>query len=157
LLAAVQWFVQACVFWQGSSMIHHRATEGTEDTEAGDNVLTHKIIGCAIEVHRILGPGLLESVYETALSYELECRGLQVHRQVLVPLRYKSLDLKTGIRLDLCVDDQVIVEVKSVEHLHEVHRAQLLTYLKLTGLRIGLLFNFNVKFIKDGMRRILNG
>ena len=120
-------------------------------------MLTHEIIGSAIEVHRILGPGLLESVYEVALCYELTTRGLQVHRQVLVPLLYKGLNLKTGIRLDLCVEKRVIIEVKSVEHLHEVHRAQLLTYLKLTKLRIGLLFNFNVKFIKDGMRRILNG
>jgi GxxExxY protein len=138
-------------------MIHHRGTEGTEGTEVEDNVLTHQIIGSAIEVHRILGPGLLESVYETALCYELGIRALAVHRQVLVPVFYKGLNLKTGIRLDLCVDSRVVVEVKSVEHLHEVHRAQLLTYLKLTGLRIGLLFNFNVKFIKDGMRRILNG
>jgi GxxExxY protein len=96
-------------------------------------------------------------VYETALCYELGIRSLEVHRQVLVPVFYKGLNLKTGIRLDLCVQNRVIVEVKSVEHLHEVHRAQLLTYLKLTGLRIGLLFNFNVKFIRDGMRRILNG
>jgi GxxExxY protein len=141
-------------------MIHHRApedTEDTEDTEVGDNGLTHEIIGSAIEVHRILGPGLLESVYEAALCNELLSRGLRVHRQVLVPVHYKGLDLKTGIRLDLRVEDRVIVEVKSVEHVHEVHRAQLLTYLRLTNLRIGLLFNFNVKFIKDGMRRILNG
>jgi GxxExxY protein len=138
-------------------MIHHGATEGTEDTEVGDNVLTHEIIGSALEVHRILGPGLLESVYEAALCYELTTRGLRVYRQVLVPLLYKGLNLKTGIRLDLCVEGRVIMEVKSVEHLHQVHRAQLLTYLKLTKLRIGLLFNFNVKFIKDGMRRILNG
>ena len=139
------------------SQVHHRATEGTEDTETGDNVLTHQIIGSAIEVHRILGPGLLESVYEAALGYEMLSRGLRVHRQVLIPVHYKGLDLKTGIRLDLRVEDRVIVEVKSVEHLHEVHRARLLTYLKLTNLHIGLLINFNVKFIKDGMRRILNG
>ena len=138
-------------------MFHHRATEGTEDTERGDDVLTHGIIGSAMEVHRVLGPGLLESVYETALYYELGLRGLRARRQILVPVSYKSLNLKTGIRLDLCVEDRVIVEVKSVERLQEVHHAQLLTYLKLTGLRIGLLFNFNVKFIKDGMRRILNG
>jgi GxxExxY protein len=138
-------------------MIHHGAAEGTEGTEIGDNVLTHEIIGSAIEVHRILGPGLLESVYEVALGCELTTRGLRVHRQVLVPVQYKGLSLKTGIRLDLRVEHRVIVEVKSVDHLHEVHRAQLLTYLKLTKLRIGLLFNFNVKFIKDGMRRVRNG
>lgn len=100
---------------------------------------------------------MLESVYEGARAYELESRGLNVLRQVLVPVSYKGLKLNTGIRLDLAVEDRVIIEVKSVEHLHDVHRAQLLTYLKLTHLRIGLLFNFNVKFIKDGMRRILNG
>jgi GxxExxY protein len=138
-------------------MIHHRATEGTENTEGADNELTQQIIGSAIEMHRILGPGLLESVHEAALGYELLNRGLRVQRQVLVPVLYKGLHLKTGIRLDLRVEDRAIVEVKSVEQLHEVHRAQLLTYLKLTNLRIGLLFNFNVKFIKDGMRRILNG
>jgi GxxExxY protein len=138
-------------------MIDHRGTEGAEDTEIGDNVLTHQIIGSAIEVHKILGPGLLESVYEAALCYEMLSRGLRVHRQVLIPVHYKGRDLKTGIRLDLRVEDRVIVEVKSGDHLHEVHRAQLLTYLKLANLRIGLLFNFNVKFIKDGMRRILNG
>jgi GxxExxY protein len=144
-------------YWPRLVMIHHRDTEDAEDTEAGDNVLTHRIIGSAIEVHRILGPGLLESVYEAALCYELLSRGLRVQRQVLLPVHYKGLNLKTGIRLDLRVEDRVIVEIKSVEHLHDVHRAQLLTYLRLTDLRIGLLFNFNVKFIKDGVRRILNG
>lgn len=82
---------------------------------------------------------------------------MSVHRQVLVPVRYKALDLKTGIRLDLLVENRVIIEVKAVEHLHEVHRAQLLTYLRLTRLRLGLLLNFNVKLIRDGMRRIVNG
>ena len=138
-------------------MIHHRATESGEATEVEDNVLTHAIIGSAIEVHPVLGPGLLESIYEAALCYELLNRGFRVQRQVLVPVSYKGLNLKTGIRLDVRVEDRVIIEVKSVEHIHDVHRAQLLTYLRLTNLRIGLLFNFNVKFIKDGTRRILNG
>jgi GxxExxY protein len=96
-------------------------------------------------------------VYETALCHELRTRGLSVERQVLVPVLYKGLKLNTGIRLDLRVSKRVIVEVKSVERLHEIHRAQLLTYLRLTGLRIGLLFNFNVQFLKSGMRRIVNG
>ena len=108
-------------------MMHHRDREDTEDTELSDNALTHEIIGSAIEVHRILGPGLLESVYEAALAYELLDRGLRMQRQVLVPVRYKGLNLKTGIRLDLRVENRVIVEVKSVEHLHDIHRAQLLT------------------------------
>ena len=138
-------------------MVHHRDTEGTESTEAFDNLLTRRIIGAAIEVHQVLGPGLLESVYEAALCYELGSRGLRAQRQILVPLRYKGLDLKTGIRLDLLVEDRVILEVKSVEQLHDIHRAQLLTYLKLTHTRLGLLLNFNVKYLRDGMRRIVNG
>src|SRR5687768_13541879 len=127
-------------------MVHHRDTEGREGREDGIDGLTHQIIGSAIEVHRILGPGLLESVYETALCYELGTRGLRVERQVLVPVLYKGLRLNTGIRLDLRVSERVVVEVKSVERLHDIHRAQLLTYLRLTGLRVGLLFNFNVEF-----------
>jgi GxxExxY protein len=130
---------------------------GTEATEEADRELTHQIIGSAIEVHRVLGPGLLESIYESALAHEVALRGLQVDRQVPVPVAYKGVELPTGIRLDLRIADRVIVEVKSVERLHEVHRAQLLTYLKLTGLRIGLLFNFNVEFLRSGMRRIVNG
>ncbi len=105
----------------------------------------------------MLGPGLLESVYEAALWQELVIRGFPVQRQVPVPVAYKGLRLNAGIRLDLRVAHRVIVEVKSVERLHSVHRAQLLTYLKLTGLRIGLLFNFNVEFLRHGMRRVLNG
>ena len=135
-------------------MAHHR---DTETTESADNVLTHLIIGAAIEVHRVLGPGLLESVYEMALCHELRSRGVKVQRQVLVPVHYKGLSLKTGIRLDLYVETRVIVEVKSVGHLHEIHRAQLLTYLRLTNTRVGLLLNFNVKVMKNGMRRIVNG
>jgi GxxExxY protein len=125
-------------------------------SEHPDDDLTHAIIGSAIEVHQILGPGLLESVYETALAYELRIRCLRVDRQVLVPVLYKNMNLKTGIRLDLRVEDRVVVEVKSVERLHEVHSAQLLTYLKLTNLRTGLLLNFNTKYLKNGMRRMLN-
>ncbi|MBA3317001.1 MAG: GxxExxY protein [Gemmatimonadales bacterium] len=138
-------------------MTWNRGTEATEDTEAADRGLTHEIIGSAIEVHRVLGPGLLESVYEAALWQELVIRGFPVQRQVPVPVAYKGLRLNAGIRLDLRVAHRVIVEVKSVERLHSVHRAQLLTYLKLTGLRIGLLFNFNVEFLRHGMRRVLNG
>lgn len=130
---------------------------GTEATEAADRDLTHEIIGSAIEVHRVLGPGLLESVYEAALCHEILLRGHQVERQVAVPVAYKGLALNAGIRLDLRIAHRVVVEVKSVERLHPIHRAQLLTYLKLTDLRIGLLFNFNVEFLRNGMRRVLNG
>jgi GxxExxY protein len=138
-------------------MVQNRGTEATEFAEAVDRDLTHEIIGCAIEVHRVLGPGLLESVYEAALCHEMSLRGLQVERQVVVPVAYKGLELNAGIRLDLKISRRVVVEVKSVERLHQIHRAQLLTYLKLTGLRIGLLFNFNVEFLRNGMRRVVNG
>jgi GxxExxY protein len=138
-------------------MVQNRATEATEVAKAGDLDLTHQIIGAAIEVHRVLGPGLLESVYEVALCHEVSLRGLHVERQVAVPVAYKGLELNTGIRLDLRIAHRVVVEVKSVERLHQVHRAQLLTYLKLTGLRTGLLFNFNVESLRNGMRRMVNG
>ena len=138
-------------------MVQNRGTEATEVAEAADRDLTREIIGCAIEVHRVLGPGLLESVYEVALHHELSLRGLEVERQVVVPVAYKGLKLKTGIRLDLKIAGRVVVEVKAVERLHQIHRAQLLTYLKLTGLRIGLLFNFNVEFLRSGVRRVVNG
>jgi GxxExxY protein len=138
-------------------MIHHRDTEDAEVTEVADHKLTHEIIGSAIEVHRVLGPGLLESVYEAALCRELWLRGVQVERQVEVPVAYKGAQLNDAIRLDLRVERRIILEVKSVDRLHQVHRAQLLTYLRLTGLRIGLLFNFNVKGLRNGMRRVVNG
>jgi GxxExxY protein len=138
-------------------MVQYKGTEATEFADAADRDLTHEIIGCAIEAHRVLGPGLLESVYEAALCHEISLRGLQVERQVVVPVAYKGLELNAGIRLDLKIAGRVVVEVKSVERLHQIHRAQLLTYLKLTGLRIGLLFNFNVEFLRNGMRRVVNG
>jgi GxxExxY protein len=138
-------------------MVQDRGTEATEAVEAVDCELTYEIIGSAIEVHRVLGPGLLESVYEAALSREMSLRGLQVERQVVVPVAYKGFELNAGIRLDLKIAGRVVVEVKSVERLHPIHRAQLLTYLKLTGLRTGLLFNFNVEFLRNGMRRVVNG
>jgi GxxExxY protein len=138
-------------------MVQNRATEATEVAKARDLDLTHQIIGAAIEVHRVLGPGLLESIYEAAPCHEVSLRGLHVERQVAVPVAYKGLELNTGIRLDLCIANRVVVEVKSVERLHQIHRAQLLTYLKLTGLRTGLLFNFNVESLRNGMRRMVNG
>jgi GxxExxY protein len=138
-------------------MVQNRGTEATEVAEAVDRDLTHEIIGCAIEVHRVLGPGLLESVYEAVLCHEMSLRGLRVERQVVVPVAYKGLELNAGIRLDLKICRRVVVEVKSMERLHQIHRAQLLTYLKLTGLRTGLLFNFNVEFLRNGMRRVVNG
>ncbi len=119
------------------------------------NVLTREIIGAAIEVHRALGPGLLESVYEVCLSYELRLRGLRVEHQKLQSVFYKDIVLDGGYRLDLLIEDCLIVEVKSVNSLAPIHEAQLLSYLKLSGCRIGLLMNFNVRVLKDGIRRMI--
>ncbi len=120
------------------------------------NEITSKIIGAAIEVHRVLGPGLLESVYEHCLVRELQAEGLRVSRQLALPLVYKGETLEGLFRLDLVVEDQVIVEIKAVEALNEVHLAQVITYLKLTNLSIGLLINFNVALLKQGIRRVVN-
>jgi GxxExxY protein len=119
------------------------------------NRLTEKIIGAAIEVHRHLGPGLLESAYETCLVYELELLGLAVERQKALPLVYKDIRLDQGYRLDLLVAQQVVVELKVVEQLTPVHEAQVLSYLRFSGCQVGLLINFNVKLLKDGLRRFI--
>ena len=127
---------------------------------AGDpqlNNLTSGIIGSAIEVHRVLGPGLLESVYRACLSYELRKSGLKVDTEKPLAVVYKDVKLDVGFRVDLIVEGTVIVEAKSVTALGPVHRAQLLTYVKLTGCRAGLLFNFNVPVLKQGLTRVLNG
>ena len=120
------------------------------------DALTKKIIGAAIEVHRTLGPGLLESAYEACLIFELHQIGLKIERQKSVPLVYKSVKLDCSYRLDLVVEEMVIVEVKSVAEAISVHEAQLLSYLKLTGCQVGLLINFNVTSLKQGIRRIIN-
>lgn len=117
--------------------------------------LTGKIVDCAITVHKLLGPGLLESAYEECLQYELSSCGLKTLKQLPMPLVYKEKKLDIGYRIDLLVDDKVIIEVKSVDALNPVHMAQIMTYLKLSGCRIGLLINFNVPFLKDGIRRII--
>ena len=121
-----------------------------------NNTLSGEIIGAAIEVHRVLGPGLLESAYELALERELFLRGIDVERQKAVALEYKGKPLGDGFRIDLLVQQQVIVEIKAVDRLQSIHEAQLLTYLKLTGKHLGLLINFNEKTIKEGVRRIVN-
>lgn len=118
--------------------------------------LTREIIGAAIEVHRELGPGLLESSYEVCLSRELELRGISFEFEKPLPLEYKGVRLDCGYRLDLLVAGVVIVEVKSVEALAPIHEAQLLTYLKLTGVKVGLLINFNVVVLKAGLRRLVH-
>jgi GxxExxY protein len=111
----------------------------------------------ALKVHKSLGPGLLESAYEECLFYELKKTGLRVKKQKPIPLIYEEVNLEIGYRIDIIIENKFIVEVKSVEVLNEVHLAQLLTYLKLSDCKLGLLINFNVKLLKDGVRRIING
>jgi GxxExxY protein len=133
-------------------------TEHAEDTEMrAINALTEQIIGGAIEVHRALGPGLLESTYETCLTQELAGRNLQVERQKRFPVRYKDMLVDCGYRIDLLVEDLVVVELKAVAHIEPIHQAQLLTYLRLSGRPVGLLINFNVKRLTSGLRRLING
>jgi len=122
---------------------------------AGLNELTKQIIGAAIEVHRHLGPGLLESAYETCLAYELQKRGFAFERQRALPLVYKEIHLDQGYRVDLLVERQVVVELKVVDQITKVHEAQVLSYLRFSGCKIGLLLNFNVKLLKDGVRRFI--
>jgi GxxExxY protein len=121
-----------------------------------ENQLSEKIIGCAIQVHKSLGPGLLESAYEECLFHELKQLGLFVEKQKPLPLIYKDVKLDIGYRLDLLVEKKVIVELKSVEALNDVHIAQMITYLKLSGCKLGLLINFNVLRLVDGLKRIAN-
>ncbi len=120
------------------------------------NQLTSEIIAAAIEVHKTLGPGLLEPAYEECISHELDLRGIKHKRQQDLPVEYKGRKLNCGYRLDLIVEDQVIVELKTVESLQPIHEAQLLTYLKLMGVRVGLLINFNVPILRDRIKRIAN-
>jgi GxxExxY protein len=120
------------------------------------NKITDVIIGAAIEVHKALGPGLLESAYETCLAFELMERGLAIEQQKALPVVYKDVKLDCGYRLDLLVEEQVIVEIKSVENIVPIHQAQLLSYLKISGLPVGLIINFNVNVLKNGIKRIIN-
>lgn len=122
-----------------------------------ENDLATKIIGAAIEVHRQLGPGLLESTYENWLAYELKQIGLNLQQQVTLPNVYKKVKLNAGYRIDLLVENKIIIEIKSVEVLADIHTAQLLTYLKLKDLKLGLLINFNEVLLKNGLKRVLNG
>jgi len=121
-----------------------------------ENEISRKIIGAAIEVHKVLGPGLLESAYEMGLERELKIRGLNVQRQVALPLVYKGEKCDIGYRIDLFVENKVIVEIKSVESLNNVHIAQVLTYLKLSNCKLGLLINFNVSLLKNGIKRLVH-
>ena len=119
--------------------------------------ISYDIVGAAIEVHRALGPGLLESAYQACLCQELRLRGINYRHQVPLPLKYRCLDVQCGYRLDIVVEEAIVVEIKAVRRVHPIHRAQVLTSLKLTGLRLGLLINFNVEVLRSGVYRIING
>ena len=121
-----------------------------------DEQVFKQVLDCAFRVHTALGPGLLESAYEECLCCEMTLSGLMVQRQIAVPLVYKEVKLDAGFRLDVLVNDCVIVELKSVESLTDVHLAQILTYMKLKGIKLGLLANFNVRHLKDGIKRVIN-
>jgi GxxExxY protein len=121
-----------------------------------ENDISYKIIGAALEIHSALGPGLLESVYESTLAYDLSNLGLKIETQVPKPLVYKEIKLEVGYRIDMLVEDKVIVEIKSVENLAPVHFAQTWTYLKLSDKKLALLINFNTKYLKEGIHRIVN-
>ncbi len=125
-------------------------TEATRDRD-----ITGEIIGAAIEVHRLLGPGLLESTYQSCLAWELQARGLDIVAQKPLPVIYRGNRIDCGYRIDLLVEGVVIVEVKSVQRLDRIHAAQVLTYLHLSGCRVGLLVNFNVRYLRDGIRRLI--
>lgn len=131
------------------------AEEFSEKQYSGSDS-SREIIGCAIEVHIALGPGLLESAYKECLYYELQQKGFNVEIEKGLPLIYKEINLECGYRADLIVNDNIIIEVKSVEALNDIHTAQVLTYLKLSGCKIGLLMNFNVLRLKDGIKRLVN-
>ena len=135
-------------------------TEGTENTEKKKgkelNEITELIIGAAIQVHRVLGPGLMESAYEACLKHELQKYNLKTLSQLELPLIYDGVKINVGYKIDLLVEDVIIVELKVVKSLLPVHEAQLLSYLKLSGKRLGLLINFNVLYLKNGIKRMIN-
>lgn len=121
-----------------------------------EDLISNDVIGAAIKVHKELGPGLLESAYQSCLHYELNQLGYNVQREKPMPVIYNGVEIDCGYRIDLLIDDYVIVEVKAVQKLNEIHLAQLLTYLKLANIRLGLLINFNNVLLKDGIRRVVN-
>jgi GxxExxY protein len=138
-------------------MTYHEGTKNTKGTKERALVVSQAVLGGAIEVHRHLGPGLLESIYEKALCHELLLRDLRVDRQVRVSVLYKGVNLGTKVRIDLIVEHSVVVEIKACEKLTPVHHAQLLTYLKITACPVGLLLNFNVQLLRLGIKRVLYG
>jgi len=127
-------------------------------TPRSEDELSYEIIGAAIEVHRILGgPGLLEGIYESSLCHELILRGLQIKKQLIIPVKYKNTVVRDPLCLDILVADKVVIEVKATEKEHDIHKAQLLTYLRLTDTKLGLLINFGQACVKDGIHRVVNG
>jgi GxxExxY protein len=136
---------------------HHEDTKDTKDRRDRANDLSNRIIGAAIEVHRALGPGLLDSTYEECLVHELTLQGMKLQRQVPLPISYKGVLLECGYRVDVIVDDLVLLELKAIERLMPIHEAQVLTYLRLKNLWLGLLINFNVSVLKNGVKRLVNG
>ena len=133
----------------------HEGREGHEGVQSGLQDLSRVVVDAGLKVHRTLGAGLLESVYERCLAHELELRGHKVLRQVALPVTYEGVTMEAGFRLDLVVDDAIIIEVKAVEALSRLHEAQILTYLRLSGLGMGFLMNFNVVLFKQGLRRFV--
>ncbi len=122
-----------------------------------ENQIANKIIGCALEVHKALGPGLLESAYQECLFYKLMKEGLIVEKQKPMPLIFQEVKLEIGYRIDILVENKVVIEIKSVEALNDVHLAHTLTYMRLGGFKLGLLINFNVSLLKQGIKRVING
>ncbi len=122
-----------------------------------ENELSKEVIGCAITVHRSLGPGLLENAYQQCLAYELRNLGLKVEVEKSMPLIYDDVEMDCGYRIDILVENKLIIELKAVEEINDVHLAQTLTYLKLSGCKLGLLMNFNVAILKNGIKRVVNG
>ena len=140
------------------SFCSKKITQRRKDAKKMENEISYKIIGAAIEVHKVLGgPGLLESVYESALCHELQLRGLKIQTQLIVPVRYKDVLVRDPLCLDILVENKVIVEVKATEKEHPIHYAQLLTYLRLMDLKLGLLINFGQQNVRDNIRRVANG
>lgn len=121
-----------------------------------ENALSNKVIGAAIEVHKTIGPGLLEGIYQKCLAYELKLQGFNITTEAPLPVRYKDIEFEDAYRVDLMVEDKLVVELKAVETILPVHMAQLLSYLKMSGLKLGLLVNFNVPKLRDGVKRIVN-
>ncbi|MBM2840325.1 MAG: hypothetical protein HW412_853 [Bacteroidetes bacterium] len=138
-------------------VLQHRDTEEQSFTEKDFNDLTNRVIGAAIEVHRELGPGLLESVYEHCLAKELRIRRLRFEQQVQLPVHYKGEMLDKGFFVDMIVEDELLLELKAMEAIAPIHEAQLLSYLRMANKKLGLLINFNVVLLKDGIRRVING